>query len=399
MKQTKSSFLEEVTSQIKSKEAKHFVEAELNDHIEKSKMEWIKKGLSVEEAEEKAVHYMGNSLSLGQQMNKLHRPRVDWLLVFLLAACLGLGFLPLFSGEYVNVQTKVVTVLIGAAAAFVLMLVDYRKLEKFGWMFYAAGVIILLLIHSFPNSTINGNYALTVGAFSLETLTALPFFLLAWATFFNHENFKIWHYGLLFLFPVYLFFTLPSVSSAYLYSVMLFAMVGYSKFSLRTILKIFGAAAAGLTLMLILSFNYQSLEFKYRMFGFLNPEKYSDSSGYMILHLREVLSEAGWFGNPSIERSMPDAATNFVFAALTSQFGWLFSGLLVIVLSLFAARIAAVIPTIKGSYGRLLLIGAVSLYSIQVLSNIGMVLGFFPMTAMNLPFISYGLMPVLLNAI
>ncbi|WP_286166063.1 FtsW/RodA/SpoVE family cell cycle protein [Peribacillus frigoritolerans] len=399
MKQTKRSFLEEVTSQIKSKEAKHFVQAELNDHIEKSKMEWIKKGLSVEKAEEKAVHHMGSSVSLGQQMNKLHRPRVDWLLVILLAVCLGLGFLPLFSGEFVNVQNKVFMVLIGAAAAFALMLVDYRKLEKRGWMFYAAGVIILLMIHSFPNSTINGNFALTVGALSLESLTALPFFFLAWATFFNHENFKIWHCGLLFLFPVYLFFTLPSISSAYLYSVMVFAMLGYSKFSLRTILKIYGAAAVGLTFTMFLSFRYQSGYLKERMFAFLNPETYSDSSGFMILHLRKFLSEAGWFGSPSIERSMPDAATNFVFAALTSQFGWLFSGFLVIVLSLFAVRIAAVIPTIKGSYGRLLLIGAVSLYSIQVFSNIGMVLGFFPMTAMNLPFISYGLMPVLLNAV
>ncbi|MRX56128.1 FtsW/RodA/SpoVE family cell cycle protein [Bacillus idriensis] len=362
-------------------------------------MEWIKKGLSVEEAEEKAVHHMGSSVSLGQQMNKLHRPRVDWLLVFLLAACLGLGFLPLFSGEYVNVQNKVFIVLIGAAAAFALMLVDYRKLEKFGWMFYATGVIILLLIQSFPNSTINGNYALTVGPLSLESLSALPFFFLALASFFNHGNFKIWHYGLLFLFPVYLFFTLPSISSAYLYSVMVFAMLGYSKLSLRTILKIHGAAAAGLTFTMFLSFRYQSGYLKERMFAFLNPEKYSDSSGFMILHLRKLLFEAGWFGSPSIERSMPNGATNFVFVALTSQFGWLFSGFLVIVLSLFAARIGAVIPAIKDSYGRLLLIGAVSLYSIQVLSNIGMVLGFFPMTAMNLPFISYGLMPVLLNAV
>ena len=53
---------------------------------------------------------------------------------------------------------------------------------------------------------------------------------------------------------------------------------------------------------------------------------------------------------------------------------------------------------INDSYGKLLLIGAISLYTVQFVSNIGMSLGYFPMTSMSLPFISYGLMPILLNA-
>ena len=54
---------------------------------------------------------------------------------------------------------------------------------------------------------------------------------------------------------------------------------------------------------------------------------------------------------------------------------------------------------IKDPYGKLLLAGAVALYAVQLATNIGMSLGLFPVIAMSLPFISYGLMPTLLNAI
>jgi len=84
--------------------------------------------------------------------------------------------------------------------------------------------------------------------------------------------------------------------------------------------------------------------------------------------------------------------------SFTYYYGWLFGIALVVLLSLFASRIMGVMRKINDLYGKLLLIGAIALYTIQFVSNIGMSLGYFPMTSMSLPFISYGLMPILLNA-
>ena len=95
---------------------------------------------------------------------------------------------------------------------------------------------------------------------------------------------------------------------------------------------------------------------------------------------------------------IPDAHTNFVFVSLTYHYGWLLAGVLVFILSLFAVRIIAIAYKIKDPYGKLLLTGVAALYTLQFVSNIGMTLGYFPMTSMSLPFISYGLMPILLNA-
>lgn len=142
-----------------------------------------------------------------------------------------------------------------------------------------------------------------------------------------------------------------------------------------------------------------------RLLAFIEPEKYSDGAGFIILKSQELMEKAGWFGwfggfgQPRIGEFIPEAHTNFVFVSFTYSYGWLFGVLLITILLLFAARMIAIHPKIKDPYGKLLLIGGVALYGIQLVSNIGMVLGFFPLTSMSLPFISYGLMPTLLNAI
>ena len=51
---------------------------ELDFHLKQAKNMWIEKGLSEEVAEDKAVEQMGSPIKLGQELNKLHKPKVDW---------------------------------------------------------------------------------------------------------------------------------------------------------------------------------------------------------------------------------------------------------------------------------------------------------------------------------
>ena len=85
---------------------------------------------------------------------------------------------------------KVIFVILGVAAAFGMMMVDYRRLERLGWLFYTIGVLILLMISYFPNTTINGEPLIKIGPITIECLMAVPFFFLAWASFFNNSRLK-----------------------------------------------------------------------------------------------------------------------------------------------------------------------------------------------------------------
>ncbi|QFF99375.1 FtsW/RodA/SpoVE family cell cycle protein [Psychrobacillus glaciei] len=408
MKNSSQSYLREVQNQILSKEAKEFVLAELSHHIKEVKNEWIKKGLKEADAEVKSVEQMGSPVTLGQRLNKLHRTKVDWLMVILLVITLGLSFLPIlslgnnFNNDSMNMRYdsthKAIFVILGVIVAFGMMLIDFRKLEKRGWLFYVMGMLILLVLRFFPTHFINGLPLLQIGPLTIDSLMAIPFFFLAWASFFNDKKLKMWHLSILFFISSYFIFTIPSVSTVYIYGVMVIVMFCWGQFSSKTILSTLGVI---ISLFLILSIMLWQVSAPYQkssLLAFLNPERYPDSEGYMILLLKELLSKAGWFGNSMTNDFIPAAHTNFVFANLTSYFGWLFGIALVVILSLFIARIVVITRKIHYSYGKLLLIGAVALYTVQLFTNIAMTLGFFPLIAMSLPFMSYGLMPTLFNA-
>ena len=139
-------FLGDVIGQIRSKEARVNVEKELNYHLKEAKEFWLGKGLTTKEAEEKAVKQMGDPFKLGEKMNKLYRPKVDWLLLSLLAAVMMLGFLPILSmdGELEQVrdqfiQNRVIFGLLGMALSIGIMYFDYRKLQRWGWIFFLMG--------------------------------------------------------------------------------------------------------------------------------------------------------------------------------------------------------------------------------------------------------------------
>ena len=87
--------MEQVTNHIQSKEAKRYVATELQFHLQKSKSAWLNQGINEEEAELKAIQQMGSPIQLGLELNQLHKPKVDWLLISLLVIMMGLGFLPI----------------------------------------------------------------------------------------------------------------------------------------------------------------------------------------------------------------------------------------------------------------------------------------------------------------
>ncbi|WP_121662018.1 FtsW/RodA/SpoVE family cell cycle protein [Metabacillus litoralis] len=403
MKNKKHIFLSEVTTHIKSKEAREYVTKELDFHLTQGKKGWMEKGIDESEAEEMAIEQMGSPIELGRQFNKIHRPRVDWLSIILLVTTLCLGFLPLFPLGYMDeghfITYKIVFTFLGSLIAIGLMLFDYKKLIKLGWFFYTLGILMLFSMLTFTNTTIGGLPVLRIGPITLESLMAVQFFFFAWASFFHNRKLKVWHFSLLFFVSTYLFLIANSIATTFIYIVMVISMLGWSKFNRKTIYIIWGGMISFLFIIAGLSWRYMPLYLKDRILGFLTPEKYATGAGYPYLYAKEFIYNAGWFGNSTGSEFIPQAHTDFVFVTFTYYYGWMFAMILVIILSLFVARIVVVFHQINDSYGKLLLVGAVTLYAVQLFSNIGMVFGIFPMTSMSLPFISYGFMPTLFNAV
>lgn len=132
---------------------------------------------------------------------------------------------------------------------------------------------------------------------------------------------------------------------------------------------------------------------------YINPERDAHGAGFMYIRLKEVMSSAGWFGTYGDTKFIPAGDTDFVFASLTYYYGYVLALILVFVLSLFVARLVVISYKINDSYGKLLLVGGMTLFVVQFIYNVGMILGLLPIASISLPFISYGVTPTVFHAL
>ncbi|WP_180827240.1 FtsW/RodA/SpoVE family cell cycle protein [Bacillus sp. UMB0728] len=402
----KEGFLSEVKKHIKSKEAKVFIHKELEHHLQETKTELMSEGIEETEAEEKAVLQMGSPAELGMQLNKIHKPRVDWLLIGLLAAAFGMGLLPLISIQNVYnsnfVAHQIVYIGLGLLAALAFMFFDYRKLQKWSWHLLTIGVLYLVLLLIAPFSIraiINGfPYFMIPGIGAFGGMSILPLFYLFWASFFSREKPNLWIGWLIFAITLFLFLSLPGFPIAMMYGFLVMILFFRSAVTRKTIIATTSSVGGILVLLGILAWFTSNEYQKVRLFAFLNPSEYSETSGFMYIKIREMLAEGGWLGNPEKTASIPNLHSDYAFVNITYFYGWLMAGLLIVILALLLARMVSVGGQIKDSYGKQLVTGAIALYSVQFLYNIGMTLGVLPIISISLPFISYGLTPAILNA-
>lgn len=132
-----------------------------------------------------------------------------------------------------------------------------------------------------------------------------------------------------------------------------------------------------------------------RIFAFLDPFQDPQGYGYQIIQALYALGSGGLFG-VGLGRSrqkffyLPEQHTDFIFAILGEELGYL-GGLVIIglfvLLSWRAFMIALAAPD---GFGALLATGIAAMLVVQAVMNIAVVTSTVPMTGIPLPFVSYG---------
>lgn len=389
-------FLDKVIEQVKSNEAKEWIKVEMSHHIQLAKEGWIKRGLQEKEAEERAIKEMGSPLQLGRELNQLHRPTVDWMILAFTVSLLMIGLLPIITSDILYIAEKLLTILFGVGIVVGIMFIDYRKFAKWGYLFYIIGSLLLLSIILFSNITINGISYLRVGPIIIKGIMAIPFFLLSWASFFSKKEFSYISFLFLFLFSSVLFyFGYDSISTIFVYFTMVVVMLFWSHFSKKQIVLTLGAGAVLFALLC----GYILLTRLHRLLGFIFPERYAQDAGWIYLYREKMWASLKWVGSSDMAAVTFVNRTDTVFLQLSSQFGYVLAVILVFLFSALIIKMIGNVRYIKNRYAKLLLVGAIALYSFQVIYNIGMCMGMLPIISLSLPFISHGLMPTIINAL
>lgn len=132
-----------------------------------------------------------------------------------------------------------------------------------------------------------------------------------------------------------------------------------------------------------------------RITSFLNPWEDPLGAGFQMIQSLFALSPGGILGvgfDQSMQKHfyLPEPQTDFIFAVFAEEFGFL-GCLFLIALFLFVIYEGVTIAkSCIDPYLCYTAIGLTSLFAIQVMINLGVVVGLFPVTGITLPFISYG---------
>jgi len=133
-----------------------------------------------------------------------------------------------------------------------------------------------------------------------------------------------------------------------------------------------------------------------RLTGFLNPSSDPRNQTYQINQSRIAIGSGQKTGRGAAQATqtrlnfLPEHHTDFVFAVVGEQFGFLGAA---VVLSLFALliwRTLRILTLAKNLYGALIAGGIVAMLMFQVFVNVGMTVGIMPITGVPLPLMSYG---------
>lgn len=129
-----------------------------------------------------------------------------------------------------------------------------------------------------------------------------------------------------------------------------------------------------------------------RFYGWLDFEKYANDQGHHLYNAIASLGTAGWFGHPlkTVILQFPESQTDFIFAVLSQNFGFIGSAVVIILAFSLDLRIAWIALSTDLQREKVLLIGVLGMLIFQHFQNIGMVIGILPITGITLPFFSYG---------
>jgi cell division protein FtsW len=132
-----------------------------------------------------------------------------------------------------------------------------------------------------------------------------------------------------------------------------------------------------------------------RVTAFMNPWKYASDEGFQTIQSLYALGSGGLFGM-GLGRSrqkffyLPEQHTDFIFAILGEELGFIGASLVVALFLLFAWRGFKIAINAPDNFSRLLAAGITIMITFQAAINIGVVSGALPVTGITLPFISYG---------
>ena len=336
-----------------------------------------------------------------------------WLFLATLALCV-IGAVMVFSASAVTAQSQtgsaygfllrqMVALVIGLGGMVALSRFDYRMLRRPPVVFSALGIVLVLLLAVLMLDRAHATHRwVRLGPASLQPSEFAKLAVVIFLAWFLEPRVKpggggvnnVWESLVPGLGPVVALAALVVIEPDLGTSLMILLVAGAMFFEAGLSLRFLGgaiAAAIPIVYLLIVRVPYRY----HRMVAFAHPDQDPQGAGFQLLQSLIAVGSGGFFGVGLMASRqklfyLPEAHTDFIFAVLSEELGFLGAAIVIALFAIYGWRGLRAALAAPDDFGRMLAMGITFLVVGQALFNLSVVVGLLPTKGIPLPFISYG---------
>lgn len=309
------------------------------------------------------------------------------------------------------VQKQLISMGIGIGLILVMLNVDYSQINRYNNLIYVATNILLIVVLVLGTEMRGSQGWISIGGFNLQVAEfAKIMIILCFADYLSkrqgmlHTLREIMPCFIYIGLPFLLVMAQPDLGTALAFIAITLGMMYVAGANPRILLWIIfgGLALVVLAMFLHIQFGMwlplEDYQIK-RLTVFLDP--YNDGkggrgAGWNIIQSLVAVGSGGLFGKGLFQGTqaqlnfLPEHHTDFIFAVVGEEFGFIGAGLLLLLFAVILLRAIYIAYNAKDFFSTLVAIGIISMWLFHIFENIGMSIGLMPITGVPLPFISYG---------
>jgi len=331
----------------------------------------------------------------------------DWPLLLLILIMCGISLLEVYSTtvhtRFSSFESKQLMFIgAGLAGMFILAKVDYHRLLDISPWAYGIFVVSLIAVKLVGHKALGARRWIAIGPIQFQPSEWVKLVLiLVVARYFSNLGGRYLTWRDIFKafamvgVPMLLVLVQPDLGTTLTYAPILVAglFLGGINFRQAAILTVCGLVLLGgvWSSGKILK-GYQ----KARLTSFINPQNDPRGAGYQVLQSEIAVGSGGIWGKGTEKGTqtqgyfLPIPYTDFIFAAFSEEHGFVGAIFVLLLYFLILMRLIQNAQTAADLPGSLIIMGIVAVLTFQIAVNVGMVIGFMPVTGIPLPLMSYG---------
>ncbi len=304
------------------------------------------------------------------------------------------------------VDRQALYLVVGAVLMLVLASFDYARLRPLKNGIYALLLFSILAVLAAGHSANGSQRAISLPLFSFQgselgkvlLILALSAFVVDRARRLRERDTTV-RVMLAALVPAMFVIAQPDLGSGMVYMVIAFTLLFVAGTSWRQLTGLLTLVVLSLTFVLLAApaagvHVLKPYETE-RLTAFLHPSTNPQKQGYQQEESKIAIGSGQKTGRGSNATQIkgeyvPEDDTDFVFAALGEQYGFVGAGLVLCLYGLLIWRTLRILVMSKDLFGSLVAGGVAAMLMFQVFVNVGMTIGIMPITGVTLPLMSYG---------